>query len=92
MSEGGRCDTVSRMPRYLLEHRHGARECGVVFAAFAGHDSPLRRKAAIATCAFGGHAIWWTVDAPSAEQALALLPFYVAQRTTASQISDVRIP
>jgi hypothetical protein len=80
------------MPRYLLYHRHRARECGVVFAAFAGHESPLRHKAASATCAFGGHEIWWTVDAPSAQHALGLLPFYVARRTTASQISDVLIP
>jgi hypothetical protein len=83
---------VRPMPRYLLYHRHGAGQCGVVFAAFAGHDSPLRHQAASATCAFGGHEIWWTVDAPNAQRALALLPFYVAQRTTASQISDVLIP
>jgi hypothetical protein len=80
------------MPRYLLAHRHSARECAVVFAAFKGHDSPLRHTPTIATCATGGHAIWWTVDASDANDALALLPFYVAARTTAVAVSDVRIP
>jgi hypothetical protein len=80
------------MASYLLEHRHGARECGVVFAAFKGHESPLRRLETIASCRSGGHAIWWTVDAESESDALALLPFYVAQRTTATQVSKIDIP
>ena len=48
-----------------------------------------------ASCASKGraiHAIWWTVDATTAEEALALLPFYVAERTTATSVSDVEIP
>ena len=80
------------VPRYVLQHRHEAHECGVVFAAFKGHDSILRRQATIASCRSGGHEIWWTVDAASEHDALALLPFYVAQRTTATQVSDVEIP
>jgi hypothetical protein len=83
------------MSRYLLHHRHEPHECGVVFAAFKGHVSPLRRQPTPATCAFSGqgiHAIWWTVDAASAEDALGLLPFYVAERTTATAISEVQIP
>jgi len=28
---------------YVLEHHARPRECGVVLAAFKGHDSPLRR-------------------------------------------------
>jgi hypothetical protein len=80
------------MPRYLLAHRHTARECAVVFAAFKGHDSPLRDASAIATCVSGGHEIWWIVDARHADDALALLPFYVAERTSAVAVSDVRIP
>jgi hypothetical protein len=78
--------------RYLLEHRHQPRECGVVFAAFKGHESPLRRQATLASCRSGGHAIWWTVDADSEEEALALLPRYVAQRTTVSCVDEVEIP
>jgi hypothetical protein len=80
------------MPSYLLQHRHDPRECGVVFAAFKGHESPLRHRATLASCGSGGHAIWWTVDAASEQDALALLPFYVAERTTATRVSEVRIP
>jgi hypothetical protein len=80
------------MPRYVLQHRHSPGECGVVFASFKGHESPLRHQATLASCRSGGHAIWWTVDAPSEEAALRLLPFYVAQRTTVSRVSEVRIP
>jgi hypothetical protein len=80
------------MPHYLLQHRHQARECGVVFASFKGHESPLRHQDTLASCRSGGHAIWWTVDAPSEEDALRLLPSYVAARTTATPVSEVEIP
>jgi hypothetical protein len=80
------------MARYVLEHRHEADKCGVVFASFKGHDSPLRRRATLASCRSGGHAIWWTVEAASEDEALALLPFYVAERTTAARVSPVAIP
>jgi hypothetical protein len=53
------------MPRYLLQHRHEPRECGVVFASFKGHGSPLRHRATVASCRSGGHAIWWNVEAAS---------------------------
>jgi hypothetical protein len=77
---------------YLLQHRHDAPECGVVFASFRGHDSPLRHQATVASCISGGHAIWWTVEADSEQDALGLLPFYVAERTKAIRVSEVRIP
>ncbi len=80
------------MSRYLLHHRHEPHECGVVFASFKGHESTLRRKAAIGSCRSGEHAIWWTVEAASEAEALALLPFYVAERTTATSVSEVEIP
>ena len=80
------------MSQYLLSHRHTPSECGVVFAAFKGHDSPLRHRPTLASCRSGGHGIWWTVDAPSEEEALGLLPFYVAERTTVSAVSEVQIP
>jgi hypothetical protein len=80
------------MPRFLLHHRHHPEECGVVFAAFKGHESPLRRQATLASCRSGGHAIWWTVEAASEDEALRLLPFYVAESTTATRVSEVRIP
>jgi hypothetical protein len=80
------------MACYLLHHRHEPRECGVVFAAFKGHDSPLRRQETLASCRSGGHAIWWTVEADSETEALALLPFYVAERTQVTKVSKVDIP
>ena len=86
-----RCQARS-MPRFVLHHRHEAHECGVVFASFKGHTSPLRRHPTVASCRSGGHAIWWTVEAPSEAEAVALLPPYVAERTTAAQVSTVEIP
>jgi hypothetical protein len=80
------------MSRFLLEHRHQPHECGAVFAAFKGRESPLRRQATLASCLSGGHVIWWTVEAPSERKALALLPQYVAERTTAVHVSAVEIP
>ena len=80
------------MSRYLLHHRHEPRHCGVAFASFAGHESSLRHGRALGSCDYGGHAIWWTVDAPSATDALALLPFFVAERTTATKVCEVDIP
>ena len=80
------------MSHYLLEHRHEAHECGVVFAAFKGLESPLRHRPTLASCRSGGHAIWWTVDADSEEKALGLLPDYVAERTTVSRVTEVQIP
>ncbi len=80
------------MFHFLLQNRHAPHECGVVFAAFKGHESPLRHQVTLASCLFGGHAIWWAVEAPSEGDALALLPFYVAERTTATRVSEVEIP
>lgn len=80
------------MFHFLLHHRHEPEDCGVVFAAFKGYESPLRRQATLASCLSGDHAIWWTVEAASEKEALALLPFYVAARTTAARISEVEIP
>ncbi len=80
------------MPRYILHHTHEPSECGVVFAAFKGHQSPLRHRATLASCRSGGHAIWWTVDAATEAEAVAQLPFYVAERTTAAEVTEVRIP
>jgi hypothetical protein len=80
------------MPHFVLHHRHEAQECGVVFASFKGHTSPLRRHPTLASCRSGGHAIWWTVEAPSEAEAVALLPPYVAERTSAARVSTVEIP
>ena len=81
-----------RMPQYLLHHHHKPDECGVVFASFKGHRSQLRHRPALASCRSGGHAIWWTVEAANEQNALALLPSFVADRTTATRVSEVQIP
>jgi hypothetical protein len=80
------------MPRFLIHHRHEAPECGAVFAAFKGHESPLRHRHTLASCAFGDHSIWWGVEAASEAAALALLPTYVADRATAVRVREVEIP
>jgi hypothetical protein len=80
------------MPRYLLHHSHEPHECGVVFASFKGYESPLRHQATLASCRSGGHAIWWTVETATEEDALRLLPFYIAERTTVTCVSEVEIP
>jgi hypothetical protein len=80
------------MSRYLIQHRHEPQECGAVFASFKGHPSPLRHQATLASCRSGGHSIWWTVEAETEADALALLPSYVAARTTVSRVNDVEIP
>jgi hypothetical protein len=80
------------MPRYLLHHRHEPDECGVAFTSFRGHASPLRHTATVASCLSGGHEVWWTVEAADSGSALAQLPFFVAQRSTATEIREVLIP
>jgi hypothetical protein len=80
------------MSRYLLQHRHEPSECGAAFASFKGHVSPLRHRATLASCRSGGHAIWWEVEAEDEHAALALLPSYVAERTTVAPVSEVEIP
>jgi hypothetical protein len=62
-----------------------------------GHPSSRWRTArwvrpTLASCRYGGHAIWWSVDAASATEALRLLPFYVAQRADVTRVDEVEIP
>jgi hypothetical protein len=92
MCPHGATGTLTAVSRYLIHHRHQPAECGAVYAAFKGHDTPLRHQATLASCAFGGHAIWWTVEAESETEALGLLPFYVAQRATVTKVREVSIP
>ena len=80
------------MPRFLIHHRHEPHQCGVAFTAFAGHQTPLRHRPALASCLDGDHAIWWTVEADSEEEALRQLPFFVAQRSTVARVTEVVIP
>ena len=80
------------MPSFLLHHRLDPFECAAAFAAWNGFSSPLRHRSAPSTCLAGGHAIWWSVEAPDPGAALALLPRYVADRTTTTEVRAVDIP
>jgi hypothetical protein len=80
------------MSLFLLHHQHAPGECPAAFAAWLGFDSPLRGAAAACTCLDGGHALWWRVESPNRQAALALLPPYVAHRTDAIAVRDVQIP
>jgi hypothetical protein len=79
-------------PSFILENHHEPQECGAVFAAFRGFASELRHSAALASCLTGGHAIWWSVRADDEVEALRQLPPFVAERTRAVRVSEVRIP
>ena len=80
------------MALFLLHHHHAPEECGAAYASFKGGSSPLRRQAALASCGEGGHAMWWTVEAPTETEALGLLPYFVVERTTPTQVARVDIP
>jgi hypothetical protein len=92
MSRPFRYLDAHRVFQYLLQHQHEQKDCGAVFASFKGYDSPLRHGATIGSCRSGGHELWWTVEAASEVEALAQLPLYVAERTTATKVSEVGIP
>jgi hypothetical protein len=76
----------------VLEHAHSARECGVVFASFKAFKSPLRHRLTVGSCVLGTHRIWWEVEAATADEALMQLPRYVAARTTAIEVRNLRTP
>ena len=80
------------MPRFLIHHRHRPGECGIAFVAFRGHDGELRKHTALSACPYGEHAIWWIVHAADEERALAMLPFFVAQRSSVTPVTDVVLP
>jgi hypothetical protein len=80
------------MPRFVVHHRHAPDECAAAFAAWRGFHSPLRRHEATASCPYGGHELWWEVEAASEAEALALLPRYVAERALVVRVSSVPIP
>jgi hypothetical protein len=63
-----------------------------VFASFKAFETPLRHRLTVGSCHFGTHRIWWEVEAATADDALALLPLYVARRTTAVLVRELRTP
>lgn len=80
------------MAFFLLHHTHLPAECSAAFAAWQGFRSPLRHQQAASTCLAGDHQLWWRVEASGPEQALALLPDFVAHRTRPVEIRDIEIP
>jgi hypothetical protein len=60
-------------------------------ASFKAFESPLRHRATVASCAYGGHEIWWQVEAATEEQALSYLPGYVAERSSAIRVGEVEV-
>jgi hypothetical protein len=68
------------MPPFLFQDRHEPADCGAVFASFRGFDSPLRSRRGWPHARTAGNTIWWSVDAATAAEALALLPYYVGER------------
>ena len=80
------------MPRFLIHHRHLARECRAAFAAWKGFASPLRHSETISSCLSGGHEVWWETEAATEREALAQLPHYVAARATAVRVNEIEVP
>ena len=80
------------MPHFLLYHRHTSSDCAASFAAWNGFASELRTIAPMASCAYGAHEVWWSVESADARAALALLPNYVAARTLAIRVAPVTVP
>ena len=83
---------AAEVKSYMLTHRHEPEECRVAFAAWQGFDSPLRHLPTLASCAEGGHSLWWTVQAASEAKALSQLPPYLAERTEVNEVREVPIP
>jgi hypothetical protein len=83
--------------QFVLSHRHAPAECGVAFAAWKGFDSRLRHTSTLASCASAQegeaeHLLIWTVEADGAEEALALLPPWLADRADVRRMGEVAIP
>jgi hypothetical protein len=79
------------MPTFVLAHEHEAHECVVVAASWRGFRSALRGGSPLGSCATGDHRMSWTVQAADRVGALAQLPPYVAERTAADEVREVRI-
>lgn len=67
-------------------------ECDSAYAAWQGFTSPLRHVSVPSTCLAGEHGLFWRVEALDPESALALLPRFVAERTTPIEVREVEIP
>jgi hypothetical protein len=89
MSGCGPSSDDASVPQYRIHHRHEPAECGPVVASWKGWASPLRPEAAVSSCPFGGHESWWDVEGGSEAEVLALLPPFVAERSTATRTTSI---
>ena len=81
------------MPRFLLHHSHEPHECGVAFAAFRGHASPLRHQRGAGLAAPTAGTRSGGRSRPRVpEEALGFLPYFLAERATATRVDEVDIP
>jgi hypothetical protein len=92
MLRAGRLPQDGGVPMFLITHHHDPSLCRVAFAAWNGFDSPLRHHSTLSSCVEGGHSIWWQVEAASPDAALALLPEWVAARSTVNAVRETQIP
>jgi hypothetical protein len=79
------------MNHYLLHHRHPPGDCAAVFAAWNGFESDLRNTDAMSSCVYGGHEIWWWVDAADQPAARSLLPRFVAEMTVIVRVAPITV-
>jgi hypothetical protein len=77
---------------FVITHHHADEDCRFAYAAWHGFASPLRQRRTLASCADGGHTMWWLVAAAEEADALALLPPFVACRATALAARLVPVP
>src|SRR5688500_17006319 len=66
---------------YLVVNHHSEAECAATIAAWRRFESALRRSVPISGCSRNDHRIWWRVDTRNQDEALAMLPSFVASRT-----------
>jgi hypothetical protein len=85
-------DDRAAVASFVLWHRHSAEECGPAYAAWKGFASPLRHQPVLASCAHGGHRLLWTVEAGGPDEALQLLPEFVAARTEVIEVRQTAVP
>jgi hypothetical protein len=92
MFETGLAPQDGAVPMFLITHQHDPSLCRVAFAAWNGFESPLRHHSTLSSCVEGGHSIWWQVEAEDVDAALALVPPWIAERSTASAVRETQIP
>ena len=79
------------MSRYLLQHRHEPARVRRRLRRVQGIREPTSPPPNPRLVPLRRTRIWWTVEAETEVDALRLLPYDVAERTTVSRVSEVEI-